>query len=266
MSEKIPKIMLGSAVNEYKGYVLDKWWEGVKALSYPSLEIVLADNSKGDDYAERLSILTYDSNNRFVTIVRDAWCSDFRGRMVTSHNILRQKFLESNCDYLLILDQDVIPPKDVIERLIAHNKDVVVGLYKLYLDSGNLSADAILRNCVSYERGILKDGKLQPAWLEDEKLNTGLIEWTGLFATGCVLLSRKVMEDTIFRHEGTLQDSVYWKDVLAKRYKIYIDTDIMCDHFPSSWSDLLKKDRKEIEKERGETFDRNIELCYPASA
>jgi hypothetical protein len=159
----------------------------------------------------------------------------------------------------------VIPPADAIERLVSHNKEVIIGLYKLYLDSGNLNADATLCNCVGYERGNLENGRFSTRWLEDERLNTGLIEWTGLFATGCVLLNRSVLEDTVFRHEGTLQDSVYWKDVIATKHKTYVDTDLMCDHFPSSWGELLRKDRKEIEKKRGEDIDRNKSLCYPTS-
>jgi len=260
MGKEMPRVMLGSAVNEHKGYILDKWIERVKELTYPKLDILLVDNTRTDRYMER--IITYTRGTP-IRIIRDVWCSDYRGRMVTSHNKLREEFLKSKADYLFILDQDVIPPKDIVERLVKHKKDVVVGLYKLYLDTGETDAEKAELNCCWRARGELKNGVLRSKWLEDELLNTGLIEWTGGFATGCVLLSRKVLEDTIFRHEGNLQDSIYWKDVLNRGYKIYIDTDIMCEHYPSNWYLLLQKDFKELELMRGEKVEKSLELYCP---
>jgi len=255
------RVMLGSAVNEHKGYILDKWIERVKELTYPNLDIALVDNTRSERYAERIRLLVSGTP---VKIVRDVWCSDFRGRMVTSHNKIREKFLNSKASYVFILDQDVIPPVDVVERLVKHKKDVVVGLYKLYLDKGATDAEKSELNCCWYERGELKNGVLRSKWLEDDRLNTGLIEWKGGFATGCVLLSRKVMEDTVFRHEGNLQDSVFWKDVLNRGYKVYVDTDIMCEHYPSSWYLLLQKDFNELELMRGEIVDKSLELYCPS--
>ena len=253
--------MLGSAVNEHKGYILDKWIERVKELSYPELDIILVDNTRSDRYTER--IRRYIEGTP-IRIVKDVWCSDFRGRMVTSHNKIREEFLKSKADYLFILDQDVIPQKDIIERLVSHGKDVVVGLYKLYLDTGQTDAEKSALNCCWRTRGELKNGIVRTKWLEDELLNTGLIEWDGGFATGSVLLSRRVMEDTVFRHEGHLQDSIFWKDVANRGYTVYVDTDIMSEHYPSSWYALLQKDFKELEVMRGGEVEKSLELRFPS--
>ena len=105
-----PRVMLGSAINEHKGYILDKWVDRLKELTYPKLEMLLVDNTRSDRYLDRARDLTLGMPLR---IVKDVWCSDFRGRMVTTHNKLREEFLKSKADYLFILDQDVIPPIDL---------------------------------------------------------------------------------------------------------------------------------------------------------
>ena len=50
-------------------------------------------------------------------------------RIVSSRNKLKEYFLKNDYDYLLSLEQDVVSPKDVIERLMKHDKDICSGLY-----------------------------------------------------------------------------------------------------------------------------------------
>ena len=98
--KEMKRVMLGSAVNEHKGYILDKWIERVKELTYPNLDIVLVDNTRTDRYADRIRMYTEGTP---IKLVRDVWCSDFRGRMVTSHNKIREEFLRSKANCLFIL-------------------------------------------------------------------------------------------------------------------------------------------------------------------
>lgn len=47
----------------------------------------------------------------------------------TKRNTIVRRFLESKFDYLLMLDSDMIFPADLVQRLLAANKDVVGVLY-----------------------------------------------------------------------------------------------------------------------------------------
>lgn len=50
--------------------------------------------------------------------------SPARGR-----NIIIEEALKNNCTHILFIDDDTCPPKDILSKLIAHDKDIVTGLY-----------------------------------------------------------------------------------------------------------------------------------------
>lgn len=80
------------------------------------------DNSKDDKFSKRVQ-------KDGLPVTRIPWVDKARLRMVNSRNLLRQKVLDEGYDYFLNLDQDIIPPDDIVERLIKHKKDVVTGIY-----------------------------------------------------------------------------------------------------------------------------------------
>jgi hypothetical protein len=65
-----------------------------------------------------------DLDLRFVTLANEALIS--RGR-----NSIATKFLESDCEYLLSIDSDIEFPASAVERLVAHDKDVIAAPYTI---------------------------------------------------------------------------------------------------------------------------------------
>lgn len=245
------KVLIGSAVNECKNYIIVDFLKHLNRLTYKPFDIYLCDNTRTDDFSKRI---LYEAEKIGINLMldRDAWCSDFRGRMVTTHNKLRERALKGGYDYLFVLDCDMLPPPDIIERLMAHDKDVVSGVYKLDMGSQGIV------NCCWKERSEFKNGVFHPRWLEDNELNKGLVEWLGGIPTGCLLLKREVLEDTVFRHAGWLQDSVFFYDIRNAGYKIYVDTDIMLEHKYGSWDDVRDKDIAELKSIRGDRFNEKL--------
>jgi len=240
----LPKVLVGTTAHEGKGYVLDEFLLTVSKFTYPRFDIYICDNSRTETYSNEIIYKAKELGLNLI-VDRDVWCSDFRGRMVTSHNKLRERALRGNYDYLLILDQDVLSVPNIIELMIAHKKEVVSGIYKI-----NMGSQGIV-NCCAKQRMKLVKGKFVSRWIEDSELNKGLVEWPGLIPTGCLLLSKIVLEDIVFRHDGFLQDCVTYKDIKAANHIVYVDTDIMCEHKSSDWNDMRKRDIKEIITLRG---------------
>ena len=116
------KILVGCPTSNYQAYCLQEYAEAVKKLSYPNYNILLLDNSKDNIYSEKIH--KYD-----LPLRKGMWFESARKRIVTSRNILRKIALTKDYDYFLSLEQDVIPPKDIIERLLSHKKDIVSGIY-----------------------------------------------------------------------------------------------------------------------------------------
>lgn len=101
----------------------------------------------------------------------------------TARNRIVAKFLQSDCDYLWFCDDDNPPSSDVLKYLIEADKDVA-------------SALVPLRHW-GYMLNLIKD-----------KVNvTSIADYDDLFEvdniwTGCVLMTRKVVEDVYNATEG----------------------------------------------------------------
>ena len=248
--KELPKVLVGIATHESKRYVLEEFLLNVSKFTYQHFDIYFCDNSRTEEYSNEI-IYKAKELNLDIIVDRDAWCTDFRGRMVTSHNKLRERALKGGYDYLFILDQDVLPKADIIEQLISHNKDAISGIYKI-----NMGSHGIV-NCCSKQRLKLKNGKFQQRWIQESELNKGLVPWKGMVPTGCLFVSRIVLEDVIFRHEGFFQDSVFYKDINLANHIVYVDTSIMCEHKQSDWDEVRKKDIKEVINLRGQGSDKD---------
>ena len=115
------KVLVGCPTSEHKEYCLGEYIKGIRALTYPYVDILLVENSKDNVYFEKLSKL-------FPTI-KGPWNDGARQRIVDSRNILRKKVLNGDYDYFFSLEQDIVPPKDAIERLLSHGKKIISGIY-----------------------------------------------------------------------------------------------------------------------------------------
>lgn len=228
-----PKILVGCPTYWGKGYCLKKYAERVKALSYENYDVMLVDNTEGDSYIEQIT-------KEGLRVIKGPWSEDARERIINSRNLLRDKLLEGGYDYFLSLEQDIIPPKDVIERLLARNKEIITGAYykEGSLPDGRKTSYALLY--------VEQQGKLvlvHPERLKNKELIT--INACGL---GCILIHRKVLEKIRFRkpEKGPAQDDMmFCYDAQKAGFELYVDTDVVCEH--------LHKDWKEAEKELSRT-------------
>ncbi|MBI2105459.1 hypothetical protein HYT56_01315 [Candidatus Woesearchaeota archaeon] len=225
------KILVGCPTSDYHEYALQEYAEAVKKLTYKNYDLLLVDNSKEDSYIKKLKSLG-------LPVMKGPWHEESRERIINSRNILRQKFLDGNYDYFLSLEQDVIPPKDIIERLLQHKKRVVTGIYFNYINTkkGTELAPVVWSkiNMETEER----------YFISPSELNKGLkrIAMSGL---GCILIHKSVLEKMKFRYEKqypSFDDIFFGLDCRENKINIYADTNIICKHLiknrPWSWKDL----------------------------
>ena len=126
-------------------------------------------------------------------------------------------FLESDCDYLLFLDSDMVPPADMLIKLIQHDKPIVSAL--------------AFRRVPNYEPCIFKND--MEFYLDYPK---GLIEVAGV-GMACTLIKREVFEH-MPRHwfmpeEGLGEDLSFCKNALKAGFNIFCDTNLICGHVGS---------------------------------
>lgn len=218
------KILVGCPTSEHKGYCLKEYVEAVKNLN---CDVLLVDNSKDEEYYNKIKRLG-------INIIKDKYFEKARDRIVNSRNLLRKYCLEKGYDYLFSLEQDVIPPKDIIDKLLKHNKKIVGALYFKLEDENTLSPLAWVHHKGKYARRLNYGDIIEPRLIE--VITCGL---------GCVLMHRDVLEKVNFRYDKN-RDSFddVWFGVDARRngFKIYLDTSIKCKHLIKGmdWSKLKK--------------------------
>jgi 2-polyprenyl-3-methyl-5-hydroxy-6-metoxy-1,4-benzoquinol methylase len=120
--------------------------------------------------------------------------------------------------WVFFLDWDVIPPPDVIPKLLGHDKDIVSGIYYSryppYLPQiYRHRKGALFENIVAYPKNTLMR--------------------VGGIGLGCCLINKLVF-DTIeqpwFRFEGTYGEDLYFCRKASKHFDIWADTSIVCEH------------------------------------
>lgn len=233
------KILVGCPTYKGYAYCLQQYLDRVRSLTYSQFDLVLVDNSEDDTYAEKMRSLG-------ITVLCSPFVPDAKERIVQSRNLLRQYALDHGYDYFLSLEQDILPPPDVIERFLRHEKKIVTGVYfKLYaLALTAKGSDKTFKTKKKILAPVLfkftsDPHKMEICTIHDVKKPQLLkVRASGL---GCMLIHRSVLEKIPFRVEPELDafdDVLFCSDLYEQGFELYADTTALCKHL------ILKKDVK----------------------
>ena len=219
--EKYPKVLVGCPTSEHKKYAIKRYMMGLKKINYPNFDILIVDNSKSNEYLEEIKALG-------LPAIKGKYHESARERIIKSRNLLREKAL--NYDYFLSLEQDVIPPEDIIQRMLKHNKEIITAIYFGY-------------NIIKGEKKLVpfiweRTGKEKVKYIPAEKVMGEKLIEVGACGLGCILIHKNVLKDIEFRYEKEKQsfdDMFFCQDANQKGYKIYADTSIKCRHLVKGW-------------------------------
>jgi len=141
-----------------------------------------------------------------------------------------QRTLETGHEYMFFLDDDVIPPSDIIPRLMARNKDIVGGLY--------------YRRQLPAAPVMMTETEQGTQWICDYQ--PGSLVEADLIGSGCLLVKRKVLEimpppwfewkcdpfrwPDLKPFERCSEDYDFCRKARALGFKLYVDTSIQCHH------------------------------------
>ena len=135
-------------------------------------------------------------------------------------------------DYLFSVDSDIAFTPDTLVKLVAHDKDVVSGLY-IQRKPGQHILEVYEHNATG---GV---SNIPYAKIKDR----GLVEIAGC-GFGCVLVKAEVMKSigypqfkyySALDHRNTVSEDVdFCRKALGKGFKIWADTSIQCRHIGSS--------------------------------
>ena len=217
------KVLVGCPTCDIYEYCLDEYIDAAKNLSYPNYDILIVDNSKTDEYKKKIQ-------SKGIKCIKDKYIEPAVKRIVNSRNILREKAL--NYDYFLSLEQDVIPPKDIIEQLLKTNKKVISGITFSKLQGRILPL-------------IWKENGEKIRFYKPEELEPRRIEKIRTAALGCILIHKEVLEKIEFRYEKNKEcfdDMFFCNDLNQKNIPLYADTGLKCKHLikNKTWKNIQK--------------------------
>jgi len=221
-----PKILVGCPTSDYKSYCLNEYAQTVKSLTYDNYDILLVDNSKDENYFKRIK-------EEGLPVIKGKYFECARDRIVASRNMLREVFLKKGYEYLLSLEQDVIPPKDIIERMLKDNKKYVSGVvFAVNFYKGKHQLMPLLWENFDEKTKLMYYVSPDKVW------GNKLIEVcaSGL---GCVLIHKDVLKKVKFRYEKEKEgfDDVFFGiDMIKNKIKMFADTSIKCKHLIKNWS------------------------------
>lgn len=201
-------------------------------LAVPTFETIYADTYKS------MWDLDKDGNEVLFESVRGY-------DVATARNRIAQKSLDLKADYVLMVDNDVVLPKDALKTLLGNRKEVCLGYYA-HRGDDNLYHG---RTCICKLRD--KDGKeyynfpLESEYTAEElhgmeKSGETCIEVHG-GGMGCALIRTDVFEKTSYpwydwvnygdANRGMLSEDLYFCSLCrTSGIKIYADVRVGCGH------------------------------------
>lgn len=143
-----------------------------------------------------------------------------------NRNVMIENALKDDATHVFFIDDDVLIPKDTLYRLLAHDKDIVSGLYLMR----NFPHAPIAMNV------SLSDGRCRFKFLQNNE--RGLVEAVN-FGLGCCLIKTDVFRkvDKPWITIGQM-NAVEWNDDIQffnrcrekYGYKLWLDLDVRAGH------------------------------------
>jgi hypothetical protein len=141
----------------------------------------------------------------------------------------REAFLAGRYEAMLVIESDIIPPRDALKRLDALGADVAYGVY-LFRASPVVN---VYRRYYPWPRTSRNVGEPLSGALWEQAKRQGVVECSG-GGFGCVLIQRKVLEAVPFRVEwpqnGAHCDTWWTNDVHAQGFRMMADVRVVCGH------------------------------------
>lgn len=153
-----------------------------------------------------------------------------------SRNAIVEHALEIGYDYIMWIDSDMILPKDTLLKLLAHDKDIVSGVYRHKLLFGE---HAVAKRYKEDAKDTYEDIPLKEIREKEQ-----LMEIDGV-GFGCVLtkvdMFRHIKKPWFSFSKNMGEDIYFCRKAQKAGYKIFLDTSILCDHIGTVRFDIKKE-------------------------
>ena len=187
--DKYPKVAIGVGICPRTEYARKLWIKWYKRQTYPEYKtILIIDENSGEENAR------------------------------ASRQRIRDRFMDTDAEYLFFGDVDTIPPDNVIETLLSGKKDIITGLTTGRHDESVLAF---------WKHGY-PEQKDKVKLIHETKEDIIPIDGAGLY---CSLISRKVLEKVNFGWESIIDDAEFYMRAKVLGFQPYLNPKVLCKHY-----------------------------------
>jgi len=233
--ENIPKVLVAAPTYKGKHYIFPKWYKLITNLTYKNYDWLIVDNTRELDYYRQLKREGY---KKVVHVDRG---ENSRQALARSSNYIREYAIKNDYDYVLMIETDLLPPLDIIERLLKHNKDVVGVLYFIGLENSKTVPKRLClyeyNSVPNYEHMLIK---MVPLEENIYYIKKGLKQVAGM-GFGCTLFSKKIFSEIEYKYSNRHSlhsDTIFYLELAQKGIPVFCDTDILVPHFNQNWLEV----------------------------
>lgn len=143
----------------------------------------------------------------------------------------RETFLAGKYDAMLVIESDIIPPRDALKKLAAVQADVVYGVYRFRVNDVINIFELYPDKEGKRPRNIGESLSLHPHLLR-RAVKLGVYPCSGA-GLGCILIKRKVLEAIDFRLEdknGGHCDTLFSGDAMQAGFRQAAEMSVICGH------------------------------------
>jgi len=219
------KVLIGCPTSFHKEYCLNEFIQGLRDLTYNNHEILFVDNSENYDYRQKIESYNFK-------VLKGPWDESPIKRISKSRNVLIDYALKNNFDYLFLLDQDVIPPRDAIERFLSWNKKALCGIYFNTIINEYKQKVLIPGVFKVIENSEDEEGLPSMRILSDDEIFSKSLLKVVSCGGGCLFLHKDIINKVRFRENlERCEDRWFCIDLYKNKIDLYCDSSIICKHF-----------------------------------
>lgn len=241
------KILLATPTAKHKDYCAKEFIDQIIQIKETFnkdigiVNILIVDNSKDPEYHKRLVELLGNKGEILYYKAREG--QDMRDYMTDCNNIIRERVLTGNYNYLFSLESDIFCPKNTLEYLLIQKRKVI-GLP--YFTKHNYYSQIMVMETDDFGLTNITNYKtLKRAFITFE----GKVQKNYMIGLGCLLIHRSVLEKIKFRvdlkaKERGHADTYFHIDLRKQGIDSYLATKYYCHHQNSSWFKIYQKENQ----------------------